>query len=144
MKFVSDVMTKNPCCITSETTLREAADKMRERSIGCLPVVDDGLLVGMITDRDIVIRAIAEGRDPRDTPARDAMSGTPRSIGEDRPIVEAAEMLKRGAVRRIVAVDSQGKPVGVLSLSDMAACKDDHDTAVAATDVFRRVCAADA
>lgn len=143
MKFVSDIMTKQPCCITGDTTLRDAADRMRERSIGCLPVVDDGFLIGMLTDRDIVIRAIAEGRDPRDTPARDAMSNKPSSIGEDRPIAEAAEMLKRRAVRRIVAVDSQGKPVGILSLSDMAACKDDHDTAVAATDVFHRVCAAD-
>lgn len=140
MKLVREIMTRNPRCIRRQTTLRDAAREMREHSLGCLPVTEGDTLVGVLTDRDIVLRCVADGRDPNQVRAGEAMSNKPRSIAGDRAIAEAASALKKRALRRLVAVDGDNKPVGVLSLSDLAACRDDRDTQVAAADVLRGVC----
>lgn len=141
MKRIQDVMSRDVTTIEHEAKLHEAATRLKERDIGCLPVIDRGKLVGMITDRDIVVRAIAEGRDPRTATVAQHMTASPKTAKADEPVDRAAESMKKAAVRRLVVVDDDLKPIGLLSLGDIAACKGDAETAKRAGEVLSTVCA---
>lgn len=121
--MVQDVMSDTVNWIGPETTLRDAARKMREEDVGCLPVGENDRLIGMITDRDIVVRGVAENKSAKDTPVRDAMSKKMLYLFEDQSLDEAAENMAKNDVRRLPVLNRDKRMVGIISLSDLAQAK---------------------
>ncbi|HVY02771.1 MAG TPA: CBS domain-containing protein [Caulobacterales bacterium] len=116
---VKDAMTEDVCTISPQSTLREAARCLSERDAGILPVEENDRLVGMITDRDIVIRAVAEGRGP-ETPVRDVMSQEVLYCRDDDDIEDVARNMADIQVRRLPVIDRDKRLVGIVSLADFA------------------------
>jgi CBS domain-containing protein len=119
----NDIMTRNPRVVTPETTLRDAAQLMKSENVGMLPVVrDQGSknLVGVITDRDIALRHVAEGHSSPDCPVREAMSSGVRTARENDDIDDVMDVMGREQVRRIPIVDDRGDLVGVVAQADIA------------------------
>lgn len=120
VRSVREVMSRAPEMVTPETTLAEAAMMMQRGNIGDVLVADDGgQLRGIVTDRDIAIRAVAEGRDPLSTPVREAMTPTVETISPSASVQEATELMRRHDVRRLPVVEG-GMPIGIVSLGDLA------------------------
>jgi len=118
---LKDIMTPNPECIHPDDTLQEAARRMRDLDVGPLPVCgDDDRLAGMITDRDITVRAVAEGRDPRTTTVREAMTEDVIFGFEDQDLDDAARIMEQRQIRRLVVLDRDRRMVGIASLGDVA------------------------
>ncbi len=117
---IGELMTKGLETIEADATLRAAAERMRSFGIGALPVVDGDQLVGMVTDRDITVRATAAGKDPNHTPVREAMTHIVITCDADAPLSEAEHLMEEKAVRRLVVLDAYKKPVGLISLDDLA------------------------
>jgi CBS domain-containing protein len=118
--LVKDAMTRRPETIGPGETLAAAARKMRAAAIGVLPVCEEERLVGMITDRDIVVRAVAAGDDPRLAVVRGAMTPQVVSCPEEEDLEAAATLMDEHAVRRMAVVDAGGHLVGMLSVDDLA------------------------
>lgn len=117
---VRELMTPNPTCAEPETTVEEIATLMKEEDIGCVPVIDeDGQVAGVITDRDIVLRCIAEGKDPAECRADDVISPQSVTISPNADTKEAARLMADRQIRRLPVVEN-GKLVGMLSLGDVA------------------------
>jgi CBS domain-containing protein len=112
-------MTRNVKVIDSTATLLEAAELMRDADIGALPVADAGRPIGMLTDRDIVVRALADYKDPNQTRVRDIITPRLSTIYADQDISEAAELMAKQQVRRLLVLDHDKAPVGILSLGDI-------------------------
>lgn len=103
-----------------EMTIRRAAERMAEEGVGCLVVVErSGSLAGVITDRDIVVRVLAEGLNPDTTSVADAMSEPPVTISHNAEMEEAARLMRETGVRRLPVIDRHGKAIGVVSLDDL-------------------------
>lgn len=126
---VSDVMTRGVECASPDDTLQEAAAKMRALDIGPLPVCQDGRLVGMITDRDITVRATAEGAAPLLIRVGDVMTPEVISCYGDEDVVDAARLMEQRQVRRLVVLDRNKRLVGIVSLGDIAIETGDVQTA---------------
>jgi CBS domain-containing protein len=133
---IKDVMTTSVECVRPETTLQEAAAKMKSLNVGSLPVCEGDRPIGIVTDRDIVVRAIAEGRDPRTTRVPEAMTADVVSVPETADVKEAARLMKDRQIRRIVVVDPNKRVVGIVSLGDIAV--DTHDDKMSG-DVLEKV-----
>ena len=116
---VRDVMTRNVEKVTPGDTLQAAARKMRDLDVGPLPVCDGDRLVGMVTDRDITVRATADARDPKTTPVRDCLSPDPAYGFEDEDIEEAARLMQDKQVRRLPVLTRQEQLVGIVALADV-------------------------
>jgi len=116
---VSDAMTPEVELCTPDDTLKDAAQAMAALGVGLLPVTDNDRLVGMITDRDIAIRAVAAGKGPR-TLVRDIMSAEVLYCFEDQELDEVARNLSDKKVRRLPVMNREKRLVGILSLGDMA------------------------
>lgn len=120
MSVVREFMTTNAQCVREEQTLQDAAVMMRDLDCGSLPICgSDGKLKGFITDRDIVLKCVAEGRDARDTRASELAQGTPHWIDADANIDECIEMMERYQVRRLPVITDH-KLVGIISQGDIA------------------------
>ncbi|MBU8895080.1 CBS domain-containing protein [Corallococcus sp. H22C18031201] len=117
---IRDLMTKSLETIGPDEPLRQAAERMRIHSIGALPVMEGGQLVGMLTDRDITVRSTAMGKDPNVTRVRDAMTSAVITCGPDDPLSEAERLMEDWMVRRLIVVDSERHPLGLISLDDLA------------------------
>jgi CBS domain-containing protein len=117
---IKDIMTPNPECIEPGATLQQAARRMRELDVGPLPVCDNDRLAGMITDRDITVRAVAEGKDPKTTAVREAMSEDIIFCFEDQDLEEAASLMEEKQIRRLAVLNRDKRLVGILSLGDLA------------------------
>jgi len=118
---VKDIMTPNPECIRPDATLQEAARRMRDLDVGPLPVCgDDDRLAGMITDRDITVRAVAEGKDPKTTTVREAMTDDIVHVYEDQDVADAAQVMEQKQIRRLVVLNHDHRLVGIVSLGDLA------------------------
>lgn len=117
MRAVRDFMTKDPVTVPSSTTLTEAADLMRKHNIGLLPIVDNGQFVGVITDRDIVIRGVARGR--IDCAVGSISSSNVASLVPGDDDVKAASLMSSSDVRRLPVIDG-GRLVGIVSVGDLA------------------------
>jgi CBS domain-containing protein len=117
---VKDVMTKGAECVTPSTSLQEAAKKMIVLDVGPLPVCETDHLVGMITDRDITVRATAEGLPPRLGQVRDVMTHDLVYCFEDEDVQEAARLMTEHQIRRLVVVNRDKRLVGIVSLGDLA------------------------
>jgi CBS domain-containing protein len=118
---VGEVMTKVVVTVPAEATIAEAAELMKMHDVGFLPVVAADTLIGVVTDRDLVIRGICERANPFLTPVRAVMSGSPVWCYAHDVLTDAADILADNRVRRLVVVDSNNKLVGLLSLDDLAA-----------------------
>ena len=118
-KSVRDAMTAEPRSIGASASVVEAARLMREEHIGSLPIIDNEQLVGMITDRDITTRVVAEAADPKLTSVGDVSSGDPISIEPEKDLEEALLLMARHQVRRLPVVDN-GKLVGIVAQADIA------------------------
>jgi CBS domain-containing protein len=129
-EYIRDVMTTNPETLPESTTVREAAETMRANDIGDVVIVDDnGAISGILTDRDIVVRVVAEGRDPRVTRIGDIASRELTAVSPDDPVDRAVQLMRERAIRRLPVVD-KGKPVGIVSIGDLALDRD-PDSALA-------------
>src|SRR6185436_4028323 len=118
---VHQVMTDSPRCVTPETLVSEAARLMESEDVGSLPILDGEDLAGVITDRDIVIRAIAKGKDPRGMPVREVASGKLVTVHADDDLADALHLMASQQVRRLPVVDENNRLVGVLAQADVAA-----------------------
>ena len=116
---IRDVMTPDVRTVAPATTIREAAQIMAETDVGVLPVAESDRLVGMLTDRDIAVRAVAAGRDA-ETPVREAMSPEIKYCFEDDDVDEVCENLADQQLRRLPVVDRDKNLVGIVSLGDLA------------------------
>ena len=105
--------------ILPRQTVHEAALQMREHHVGAVVVVDEDRPVGIITDRDIVLRAVVEGRDPKTTSIGDIMSRDLAVLRRDDKIDDAIISIKKAGVRRLPIVDENGKPIGMITLDDL-------------------------
>jgi CBS domain-containing protein len=121
---VRDVMTQEVVYLPAETTLDEAARAMRERDIGDVVVTEGPSLAGVVTDRDIVLRAVAERRDPTTTPLGSIASRDLVMIEQDASTDEAANVMRDRAVRRLLVCDTDRQLVGIVSLGDLAMAED--------------------
>jgi len=117
---IQDVMTADVSFVRPDTPILEIARKMRDGDIGATPVVEDERLVGMVTDRDVVVRVIAEGGDVRTKTARDAMSPGVLYCFVDQSVEEVLENMGDQQIRRLPVVDRAKRLVGVVSLGDLA------------------------
>ena len=117
---VKDVMTKGAEVVRPDATLQEAANKMKSLDIGPLPVCDGDKIIGMLTDRDITVRATAEGLDPKQTRVREVMSKELITCLEDQDVKEAAELMQSKQIRRVPILNKDKRLVGMLSLGDLA------------------------
>jgi CBS domain-containing protein len=125
---VRDVMTKDPACCSRETPLRDVARLMVEHDCGAIPVLDDARTpVGVLTDRDIVVRVIAAGRNPLECIAQDAMTGDVLTVTPEISVEECSDQLEQRQLRRAVVVDERGQVCGILAQADIA--KRDEDLA---------------
>lgn len=105
--------------IEPKQSVRDAAVLMRDRHVGAVLVVDNDRPVGIVTDRDIVMRAVIEGRDPNTTPVRDVMSGSVTVVGSDQKIDDAVIAIRTAGVRRLPIVNAAGKAIGIVTLDDL-------------------------
>lgn len=120
---VREVMTKDPVCLESDTTVLEAAQRMRDQNIGDVLVMSGGKLQGIVTDRDIVIRALAEQKDPQQCTIGEVASGQLTTLSPDDPIDQAVRTMESKAIRRIPVVEGD-RPIGIVSIGDLAVERD--------------------
>jgi CBS domain-containing protein len=125
-KRVRDVMTPGPETIQADRPAAEAAKLMKEADAGMIPVMNNGNILGTVTDRDIVVRLVAEGRDPQSTPVYEIASTEVVTIEPDRDLEEALELMAKHKVRRLPVVEN-GRLVGVLAQADVAREGDERE-----------------
>jgi CBS domain-containing protein len=123
MRKVRDIMSAAPVCMSPGESVSAAARAMKQHGIGTVLVLTDGRLIGLVTDRDITVRVLAEDRDPRTTRVGDIRSSELVVVGPDDDLAQAARLVRDRAVRRIPVLRN-GTPVGVLSVGDLALEKD--------------------
>jgi len=123
---LKEIMTPNPECISPGESLQAAAQRMRELDVGPLPVCDNDRLAGMLTDRDITIRAVAEGKDPRTTTVREVMTPDIVYCFDDQDVNEAASIMRERQLRRMLVLNRNKRLVGIVALGDLAVDTDDR------------------
>jgi CBS domain-containing protein len=126
-KSVRDAMTEDPRSIAASASVVEAARLMREEHIGSLPITDDKQLVGMITDRDITTRVVAEAGDPKTTSVEDVYSRDLISVEPDQDLDEALQLMARHQVRRLPVVENN-RLVGIVAQADIALAENEKKT----------------
>jgi CBS domain-containing protein len=117
---LKDVMTRDVEVVRPDATLQEAAGRMKALDVGVIPVCDGEHLMGMLTDRDITVRATAAGRDPRTTHVRDVMTPDVVYCFEDQDVTEAQRLMQERQIRRLLILTSDMRLAGVVSLGDLA------------------------
>lgn len=118
----SEIMSRKPSTTTPDASLQDAARLMKEQDVGLIPVVDgngSSKLVGVITDRDIAIRVVADGRETKGTKVSEAMSGTPRTCGADDSVDSVMELMGKEQLRRVPIIDGDGNLVGIVAQADI-------------------------
>jgi CBS domain-containing protein len=120
---VKDVMTTNPRTLDAGSSIRDAAQVMREDDIGDVIVLEGNKLCGIVTDRDITVRAVAEGKDPSGTKLGEICSKGVTTVSPSDEVERVIEIMRAQAIRRVPVVEA-GKPVGVLSMGDLARDRD--------------------
>ncbi|MBC7951199.1 MAG: CBS domain-containing protein [Rhodospirillaceae bacterium] len=126
---VQQCMSKDVKLINPDMTLREAAGLMREQDTGFLPVGENDRLVGTLTDRDITVRAVCEGKDPNTAKVRDAMSEHIVYCFDDQDTTEAADLMAQKQIRRLAVLNHDKRLVGIVSLGDLAGKGQDENAA---------------
>lgn len=123
---ISDVMTRNPVTVEASEPVRDAARRMREADTGAVIVLQNGQVAGVVTDRDITVRIVADGKDAN-TAVQEACSGEVTTVPPDATIDQAVQLMRSKAVRRLPVVEN-GRPVGMVSLGDLAVERDPNST----------------
>lgn len=132
MERAKDIMTKNPATVTPETRIQDAARMMKDENIGILPVVERSgskQLAGVVTDRDIAIRCVAEGHDSSKCQVREAMSRDVQTARPDDAVEHVMKRMAKEQVRRIPIVDASGELVGIVAQADIVREADDDKRA---------------
>ena len=127
-KSVRELMTANPCTIDADKPVAYAARMMRDEDVGIAPIVEGDRLVGTLTDRDIAVRVVAEGKDPESTPVRDVASTDVVTIDPQQDLDEALRLMAQHQVRRLPVVEEDGRLVGIVAQADVARAGDDSRT----------------
>jgi CBS domain-containing protein len=122
-----DVMTANPSTVAGKDTVRDAARIMAKEDTGVVPVVDGRKVIGMVTDRDIVVRLVAEGKQLEDARVSECMSKSVRTVREDMPVEEILSLMSKAQIRRVPVINSSEELVGIISIGDIS--KDSNQTA---------------
>lgn len=139
-KLARDVMTENPVCCTPDTSLDEVAKLMRQNDCGEIPVIDSAEQpVGVVTDRDIVCRVVAEGKNPSAYPAETCMSQPVTTVQVSAPLDDVVATMEKHQVRRVPVVDESGRCVGIISQSDVAWVGDQREVAELVREVSREM-----
>jgi CBS domain-containing protein len=121
-------MSSNPCTIDADKSVAYAAQMMRDEDVGLAPIVEGDKLVGTLTDRDIAIRVVAEGKDPQSTPVREVASTKVVTIDPQQDLDEAVRLMAEHQVRRLPVVEEDGRLVGVVAQADVARVGDEAAT----------------
>jgi CBS domain-containing protein len=119
----SEVMTKDPACCVASDSVQQCAEMMRAHDVGSMPIVESEgsrRLVGILTDRDIAMKVVAEGRDAGNTQVADVMSRDPVCVQPDEELDQAMERMKDRQIRRVPVVDEQNRLVGIIAQADVA------------------------
>lgn len=127
-KKIREVMTSNPRTVESSAPVIEAAMLMRDEDVGIVPIVEGDRLVGTITDRDIAIRVVAEGKDPQSTTVREIASTQLVTIDPEQELEEALRLMAQHQVRRLPVVEEDGRLVGIVAQADVAREGEDSKT----------------
>jgi CBS domain-containing protein len=117
---VRDVMTERPRVVTSDTPVTQVAELMESEDVGSIPVLDGEQLTAIVTDRDIVVRALAKGKDPRGMPVREVFTTEIITVGPDQDLSDALQIMAANQVRRLPVVDDENRLVGMVSQADVA------------------------
>lgn len=128
MVLCKEVMTSDVESICRESTVMEAAQMMRQLDVGVLPVVDNGYLVGIVTDRDITIRAVAAGKIPTEATVEETMTHDVVVCYEEQTLDQAGRLMEDQQIRRLLIVNRNKELVGVVSLGDLAKSRSDDQT----------------
>lgn len=140
MQKVRDIMTRSPACCGADTPLEEVARMMIMHDCGEIPVLDeDGTPIGVVTDRDICCRTIAQGINPMEMSAGQVMSSPCVTVRVDDSVHECCEVLESHMIRRVPVVDTKGVCCGIVSQADIARGADEHETAELLREVSRPI-----
>lgn len=124
---IRDVMTANPECVSETDSLRDVARIMKERDTGVVPVVDGKKILGLITDRDIVVRGLAEGKSLETAKVSELMTKPVRTVRDDASVNDALDLMNQAEVRRVAVVNGNDELVGIVSLGDISINTDKDD-----------------
>jgi CBS domain-containing protein len=127
-KPIREVMTSDPRAIEADKTIADAAMLMRDEDVGLAPVVEGDRLFGTLTDRDIAIRVVAEGKDPTSTPVREVASTEVVTVGPEQNLDDALGLMAQHQVRRVPVVEQDGRLIGVVAQADVARQSDERQT----------------
>jgi len=119
-KSVRDAMTSNPCTIDADKPVAYAAKMMKQENVGIAPIVEGERLIGTLTDRDIAVRVVAEGRSPESTRVREVASTASVTVDPEQDLDEALRLMATHQIRRLPVVEEDGRVVGVLAQADVA------------------------
>ena len=119
-KKIREVMTGNVCAIDADQSVAYAAKMLKDEDVGLAPIVEGDKLIGTLTDRDIAIRVVAEGKDPQSTKVRDVASTRLVTIDPDQDLDEALTLMAKNQIRRLPVVEEDGKLIGVVAQADIA------------------------
>ena len=125
---IRDLMTENPCSIDADKSVTYAAKMMRDEDVGLAPILEGDKLIGTLTDRDIAIRVVAEGKDPNEVTVREVASTKLVTIDPQQDLDEALRLMAKHQVRRLPVIEEDGKLVGVVAQADVAREGDDTKT----------------
>jgi CBS domain-containing protein len=134
---VQDCMTREIETVSPDDTIKRAAVRMEALDVGPLPVCDGERLVGILTDRDITVRAVASGRDPNSTTVRETMTAEPLYCFEDQSVDEVANLMRDRQVRRMPVLNREKRLVGIVALADLVRGGDESAAADAFTGISR-------
>jgi CBS domain-containing protein len=130
--LVKEIMTENPACCTADASLQEVAKMMVTNDCGCIPVVEDNAHnkpIGMVTDRDITCRTVAEGKNPLDLTAGDVMTKSVVTVTPDTTVEDCCNTMEENQIRRVAVVDGNGSCCGMVAQADIAINANDSKTA---------------
>src|ERR1041385_6676915 len=127
-QHIRDVMTSDPSTVERNASIVDAARVMKQTDAGVVPVTENGRLTGMVTDRDIAIRVVAEGKDPQSTTVREVASTDLVTVDPQQDLDEALRLMAKHQVRRLPVVEEDGRLVGVVAQADVARYGDDTKT----------------
>lgn len=135
---IRDVMTPNPRTVEPSTPIQEAAKLMRDEDVGPIPIVENGTVTGLVTDRDLVVRVIAEGKDPATTRVADIASQDLITIDPEQSLDEALRLMAKHQVRRLPVCEEDGRLVGIVAQADVALAAKDESTGELVEEISKR------
>lgn len=137
--LVKKIMTPNVEVLSPAATIREAAAKMKSLDVGAIPIQDNGNTIGIVTDRDIAIRAVADGRDPNKVKVSEVMTSGVTYCHEDDDIDRLREIMEEGQIRRVPVLDRNERLVGIVSLGDLALAAKNEEEEELSGEVLKEV-----